>query len=73
VALAKILHKEGGLYLLNSNTGWSFYDIATALNDLHGKQWVVTPTEDFVYDQRMVDVRGEMPALNHRLPQLPAL
>jgi dTDP-4-dehydrorhamnose reductase len=60
-----------GLYLVDSNTRWSFFDIATALKRRHGVEWNIVPTQDFVYDQRMQDDRLQVPALNARLPDLP--
>jgi hypothetical protein len=49
---------------------WTFYEIAPALNARHGDAWKVTPNEEFVYDQRMIDPRLDVPALNERLPEL---
>lgn len=60
-----------GLYQVNGNTQWTFFDIATALNRLHGGSWVVEATDDFVYDQRMRDPRLATAPLNQRLPGLP--
>jgi dTDP-4-dehydrorhamnose reductase len=70
-ALWSALSHPPGLYLVDSNRRWSFFDIATALNRRHGATWNIVPTEDFVYDQRMHDDRLQVPALNTRLPDLP--
>lgn len=71
-ALAKLPAKPPGLYMLDSNRSWTFYEIACALNEKHGHPWKVTATEDFVYDQRMLDDSLDMPPLSQRLPGLPA-
>ena len=69
--LVDLLNFDGGLYLLDANERWNFYQIASALNRLHGDQWKIVETDDFVFDQRMQDERMQMPALNVRLPALP--
>jgi dTDP-4-dehydrorhamnose reductase len=60
-----------GLYLIDSNREWTFFEIASALNALHGNRWQITPDEDFIYNQRMIDPRAGIPSLKARLPQLP--
>ena len=69
--LWQVLSQPPGLYMVDSNARWSFFEIATALNRRHGGVWKIVPTQDFVYDQRMRDDRLEVPALNKRLPDLP--
>ena len=49
----------------------SVAEIAGALAARFERPWTVVPTEDFVYDQRMIDARPEMPSLHLRLPSLP--
>jgi dTDP-4-dehydrorhamnose reductase len=56
-----------GLYHVDSNTGWNFFEIATAINSMLGKPWKVEPTEDFVYDQRLLDPRLKTAPLLARL------
>ena len=70
VTLQSLAHATPDLYLLDSNTRWNFYQIATALNDLHGNPWRIEKTADFIYDQRMRDPRANMPSLDKRLPSL---
>ncbi len=70
VALQSLTYAAPGLYLLDSNGRWNFYEIAAALNNLHGNQWRIEKTADFVYDQRMRDPRANMPLLDKRLPSL---
>lgn len=67
-ALARLATSDHGLYQLDSNRHWSFHDIAEALNKVHGGRWTIEPHDDFEYDQRMLDVRFEMPSLEERLP-----
>ncbi|MCB8967780.1 MAG: sugar nucleotide-binding protein [Ardenticatenaceae bacterium] len=71
VALTRLTDNGRGLFLLDSNKQWTFYEIATALNEKHGNRWQIVPTDDFVYDQRMIDERARMPSLQDRLPTLP--
>ena len=70
-ALHTLSKAEPGLYLLDANERWTFYEIARALNARHGGRWQVEPTEDFVFDQRMRDERIRLPSLKERLPELP--
>jgi dTDP-4-dehydrorhamnose reductase len=44
-----------GLYLLDGNPGWNFWDIATALNNATGQHWEVRQSCDFKWDNRLVD------------------
>lgn len=57
-----------GTYHLDSNRGWSFFEIARALSKQHGEAWKIVPTEDFVHDQRLLDDRLQLPPLSDRLP-----
>lgn len=70
VSLQSLATTAPDLYLLDSNDHWNFYQIATALNDLHGNYWRIEKTTDFIYDQRMRDARANMPTLDKRLPSL---
>ncbi len=69
--LTRLTENGRGLFLLDSNEKWTFYDIAVALNNAHGGKWRVVPTDNFVYDQRMIDPRPRMPSLRKHLPALP--
>ena len=53
--------------MLDANRGWTFDQIAEALNRKHGERWIIHPNDDFVYDQRMQDEHLHIPALNQRL------
>lgn len=69
-ALIDLSQGAGGLYLVDSNTRWTFYEIASALNIQHGGVWNIVPNDAFVYDQRMIDPRVPIPPLSARLPTL---
>ncbi len=69
--LVQLANDAAGLYLLDSNTKWTFYEIATALNERHGNRWKIVPNEAFVFDQRMIDDRTAIPSLKTHLPSLP--
>ena len=60
-----------GLYLLDSNEKWNYYEIVSALNEQQGNSWNVNRNTAFVYDQRMQDDRIQMASLKDRLPNLP--
>jgi dTDP-4-dehydrorhamnose reductase len=72
-ALLKLATTPPGLYMIESNRGWNFYEIASALNVQHSGRWKIEPNDDFVCDQRMLDPRLETPALSGRLKSLRAL
>jgi len=69
-ALIGLAARPGGIYHLDSNSGWTFFDIASALNDRAGKPWQIEPDDQFVYDQRLIDPRLNTPPLATRLLSL---
>lgn len=69
-ALYTLAQGKPGLYLVDSNDQWTFYDIVQALKSQHDELWDVVETGDFVHDQRMIDSRVPMPRLQTRLPAL---
>lgn len=70
-ALVRLAAEPPGLYQFDANgAGHSFYDIASALSRLHGGAYRVEPTDDFVYDQRLLDGRVPLTPLAERLPGL---
>jgi dTDP-4-dehydrorhamnose reductase len=71
VALAWLASAKPGLYLIDSNTRWNFHEIASALNEKHGRRWNIVRNYSFVFDQRMVDPRVPIPSLQRTLPTLP--
>ena len=56
-----------GVYMLDSNPGWSLFDIAGALNAAMGTPWQVRATGDRHVDHRMHDPRLHAPTLAERL------
>lgn len=69
-ALERVALGRPGIYHLDSNEGWSFFDIAMALRDRAGADWTITPTFGRAYDQRLIDARLDLPTLASRLPEL---
>jgi dTDP-4-dehydrorhamnose reductase len=69
-ALIMLAHMPADLYMLDANRSFTFYQIASALSRRHNNAWTILPTDDFVYDQRMVDDRIPLPPLEERLPEL---
>jgi dTDP-4-dehydrorhamnose reductase len=69
-ALVRLSTSAPGLYQIDSNSRWNFYQIASALSAHHDNKWKIEATDDFVYDQRMIDNRVGMPLLSERLPEL---
>lgn len=71
-ALRRLLDPElaSGIYMIDANARWSFFDIVCALNRRHGNRWKIEANDDFIFDQRMIDRRLEIPPLEHRLPEL---
>ncbi|GAA5185599.1 hypothetical protein GCM10025771_41850 [Niveibacterium umoris] len=69
-ALLRLIAAPPGLYMLDSNRGATFAQILQALSQQYGLNWQVTPNEDYVYDQRLIDPRVGMPDLAQRLPGL---
>ena len=55
-ALAGVLNgSAAGLYLLDGNPGWSFWQIALALNRAMDSGWEVRESRDFRWNNRMTD------------------
>ena len=44
-----------GLYLVDGNPGWSFWQITVALNRAMGANWEIRPTSDFRWNNRLID------------------
>jgi dTDP-4-dehydrorhamnose reductase len=70
-ALERAFAAPPGLYMIDANERWTQFEIASALGTRLGGRWHVEPTEDFVYDQRLLDARLGAPSLKERLPSLP--
>lgn len=69
-ALVAACDRRPGLYHADSNEGWTFFDLASALAAHVGRGWTVRPTDAFVYDQRLLDSRQGLPPLAARYPGL---
>lgn len=70
--LALLPEKDPGLYQFDTNERWNFYQIAFALNKHFKRSWKVTATDNFVFDQRMVDEKLPAYSLRTRLASLKA-
>ncbi len=68
--LVDLANTTPGLYLVNSNTRWNFYEIASALNVEHGRRWKIVADDSFVFDQRMLDLRVPIRSLSATLTAL---
>lgn len=60
----------GGIYQLDGNPQWTFFEIASALSAKHGSPWTVRASDSFVYDQRMIDPRVPIKPIEMKLPEL---
>lgn len=69
-ALARLAAEPPGLFMLDSNRRWTFFEIAQAVAAAEQRDWKVTATEEFIYDQRLLDPRAPLPPLSARLPSL---
>lgn len=68
--LLDLAPREGGVYMLDANERWSFHAIACALRETLRTGWDIEATDDFVYDQRLLDPRVHVPSVASRLPAL---
>jgi dTDP-4-dehydrorhamnose reductase len=66
-ALADVLELASGLYLLDGNPGWSFRDIAVALDTAMGGKWDVRSTQEFRWNNRMIDSGARIKCIEHAL------
>lgn len=69
-ALVAALGLPPGTHHADSNRTWTFAQIARALSRHHRDRWPVVETEDFVYDQRLLDDWLVLPPLEARLVEL---
>lgn len=58
---------EPGTYMVNSNTKWTFYEIAFALKEYYHKDWKIAPVKSNLRDRRMLDDRIKIPDLKNKL------
>jgi len=71
-ALTSLLHRhEPGIYHVNGNKDLNFFIIVSGLNRLHGKRWDVRPGTDPARDDRMLDERVHVAAIDKRLEAAP--
>ena len=63
VSLLDALRLGAGIYLIDSNKKWSFYDICKALKIYRKCNWKIKKVSDFKYDQRMIYHRIQIASL----------
>src|SRR5206468_288196 len=56
-----------GIYMLDSNERWNFYEIAVGLSEKYNFGWKIEATDDYAYDSRMFDERVKMISLKEKL------
>lgn len=61
---------QSGIYMIDANTRWNFFQIACALSRRHDNRWPIEADDSFVFDQRMIDPRPAIPPLETNLPEL---
>lgn len=62
--LWELAHKEPGLYQIEGNCGFTFADIVERLrSEYSATHWTVEKSEDFSYNQLMMDERVLMPSI----------
>lgn len=57
------LNFSPGLYMANSNTQYSFYEIVNHLKEKYKTDWIIKETTTFVRDDRMIDHRVDIQTL----------
>lgn len=60
---------EKGLFMIDSNDGLNYYDILCSLNKIFQKNWTISKSTDFNYNQRMIDERCQIPKLSEKLKE----
>ncbi|NUN10765.1 MAG: sugar nucleotide-binding protein [Ignavibacteriaceae bacterium] len=55
------------LYMIDSNNGYDFHRIASALSRSYNNRWKIELDDSFVYDQRMRDPNTRIPKLSDKL------
>jgi dTDP-4-dehydrorhamnose reductase len=66
-ALMEMPDKEPGLYMIDSNSSWTFKEIVQEIKKKFKRNWIIKDDDSFVYDQRMVDDRISIPPLSKQL------
>lgn len=56
--------EKPGLFMIDSNDRYTFYDIASYLNKMYKRGWKIEPDEKFIFEQRMCDYKCLIPKLS---------
>lgn len=60
---------EKGLFMIDSNDGMNYFDILNSLNKIYQKNWSISKSTDFNYNQTMLDDRCQIPKLSEKLQE----
>jgi len=63
-----IIKFPAGIYQLEGNPGFNFYQIALGLNTLHGNKWMIVKKDEPARDNRMLEDRIKLAMLDKRIP-----
>lgn len=59
-----VSEEKPGLYMIDSNDRYSFFEIASIINSINGEKWKVMENNSFVFEQRMVDYNTKIRKLS---------
>lgn len=62
--------EEPGLYMIDSNDKYSFFELVQELKNIHKRRWTIKEDSSFLYEQRMSDPRTKIKKLSERLKEL---
>ncbi len=66
IEIVRITNQEKlGLYMIDANDGFSFYEIARQLNHKHKNRWTIVHDDSYVFDQRLIDENCRIPRLSY--------
>lgn len=63
--LFRIVREESpGLYMIDSNDAYTFYELALWLNKKHNNRWKIEQDDSFSFEQRMIDNKTQVKKLS---------
>ena len=62
-----ITEEHPGLYLLDANDGFSFFEIASYLNKMNHYRWNIVQDSTYIFDQRMLDNHSKIEKLSEKI------
>jgi dTDP-4-dehydrorhamnose reductase len=69
--IIKSMDFSPGIYMIDSNQKWNFYEISSQMKLYYKKDWNILPVDDFVQDTRMSDPRITINDMKKHLSALP--